>query len=250
MRKSLPRTSLLRWEVLRVLWSLRLSTYPHGFNTICSGIWTPRSQWTLSLLAPRYWWPSMSQDLSWFMKGCSVCAISKVPQWLPEGKLLPFPIPHHPRSYIADDFISDLLLSDTFTCVLVVVDRLSKSCKLISLPRLPTPLKQPKPSSTRYSGIMVFQRISCREGPPIHIQSLEIVLQSAKHHLSLSWVEDSGHWEIPENILPWPPIKVGASALHGPNTLKTPFVKPPLDKPLVTCLPCAPGPRNSLTCQL
>lgn len=120
------------------------------------------------------------------MKGCSVCAISKVPQWLPEGKLLPFPIPHHPRSYIADDFISDLLLSDTFTCVLVVVDRLSKSCKLISLPRLPTPLKQPKPSSTRYSGIMVFQRISCGEGPPIHIQSLEIVLQSAKHHLSLT----------------------------------------------------------------
>ncbi len=36
----------------------------------------PGSQRTLSLLQARYWWPSMAQDVSQYVRGCSVCAIS------------------------------------------------------------------------------------------------------------------------------------------------------------------------------
>ncbi len=50
-------------------------------------------QRTLSLLQARYWWPSMARDVFQYIRGCSVCAISKTPHHLPTGKLVPLPIP-------------------------------------------------------------------------------------------------------------------------------------------------------------
>ncbi len=41
------------------------------------------SQCTLSLLQAWYWWPSMARDVSQYVCGCSVCAISKTPHHLP-----------------------------------------------------------------------------------------------------------------------------------------------------------------------
>uniref|UniRef100_A0A8C1X240 Gypsy retrotransposon integrase-like protein 1 n=1 Tax=Cyprinus carpio TaxID=7962 RepID=A0A8C1X240_CYPCA len=98
----------------------------------------PGRRRTLSLLQQRYWWPSMSQDTSRYLKGCSVCAIANTPRRLPEGKLVPLPIPERPWTHIGVDFMTDLPLSQGNTCVLVVVDRFSKSCKLIPLKGLPT----------------------------------------------------------------------------------------------------------------
>lgn len=100
----------------------------------------PGSKRTLSLLRQRYWWPTISEDVARFVKGCSVCAIVNTPRRLPEGKLLPLPIPRRPWSHIGIDFMTDLPPSDGFTCVLVVVDRFSKGCKLIPLAGLPTAL--------------------------------------------------------------------------------------------------------------
>lgn len=34
----------------------------------------------------QYWWPNITQDVSRYVKGCSVCAISNTPCHLPEGK--------------------------------------------------------------------------------------------------------------------------------------------------------------------
>ncbi len=68
-----------------------------------------------------YWWPSMAWDVSQYVRGCSVCAISKTPHHLPARKLVP--IPRRPWSYVGVNFITDLPKSEGYTCILVAVDR-------------------------------------------------------------------------------------------------------------------------------
>ncbi len=101
----------------------------------------PGSQRTLSLLRNRYWWPSMARDVARYVRGCSVCAITTTPRHLPEGKLVPLPIPRRPWSHIGIDFATDLPPSNGFTTIFVIVDRFSKACKLIPLRGLPTALE-------------------------------------------------------------------------------------------------------------
>ncbi len=83
----------------------------------------------------------MARDVARYVKGCSICAISSTPRRLPEGKLVPLPIPHRPWSHLGVDFANDLPPSNGFTTILIVVDRFSKSCKLIPLGRLPSALE-------------------------------------------------------------------------------------------------------------
>ncbi len=101
----------------------------------------PGSQRTLSLLQAWYWWTSMAEDVIRYIRSCSVCAMSMSPRHLPAGKLVPLPVPQRPWSHIGVDFITDLPNSEGHTCVLVVVDRFSKACKLIPLKGLPTALE-------------------------------------------------------------------------------------------------------------
>ncbi|KAI2667405.1 Transposon Tf2-8 polyprotein [Labeo rohita] len=101
----------------------------------------PGSRWILSLLQARYWWPSMHHDVSRYVLSCSVCAMSNTPRHLPTGKLVPLPIPQRPWSHIGVDFVTDLPNSEGNTCILVFVDRFSKSCRLIPLRGLPTALE-------------------------------------------------------------------------------------------------------------
>ncbi len=119
--------------------SLRLTLLGSLHASLGSG--HPGSQRTLSLLQARYWWPSMAHDVSQYIRRCSVCAMSKSPRHLPSGKLVPLPVPRRPWSHIGVDFITDLPNSDNNTCILVVVDRFSKACKLIPLKGLPTSLE-------------------------------------------------------------------------------------------------------------
>ncbi len=79
----------------------------------------PGSQRTLSLLQARYWWPSMAWDVSQYVRGCSVCAISETPHHLPTRKLVPLPIPCRPWSHVGVDFVTDLPKSEGYTCILV-----------------------------------------------------------------------------------------------------------------------------------
>ncbi|KAL0149750.1 hypothetical protein M9458_054940, partial [Cirrhinus mrigala] len=101
----------------------------------------PGSSRTLSLLQSRYWWPSMHQDTIRYVQSCSVCAKSNSPRQLPTGKLVPLPIPERPWSHLGIDFITDLPESEGHTCVLVIVDRFSKACKLVPLRGLPTAME-------------------------------------------------------------------------------------------------------------
>lgn len=45
-------------------------------------------------LCNHYWWTTMTQNVFWYIKYCSVCAISKRTCHLPEGKLVPYWIVH------------------------------------------------------------------------------------------------------------------------------------------------------------
>ncbi len=83
----------------------------------------------------------MARDVRRFVQGCPDCAISKSPRHLPSGKLLPLPVPTRPWSHLGVDFITDLPPSDGNTCILVIVDRFSKSCCLLPLKGLPTAIE-------------------------------------------------------------------------------------------------------------
>ncbi len=96
---------------------------------------------TLSLLKGRYWWPNMAREVRRFVQVCEECAISKSPRHLPAGKLLPLSVPNRPWSHLGVDFVTNLSASEGNTCILVVVDRFSKSCHLIPLKNLPTAME-------------------------------------------------------------------------------------------------------------
>ncbi|KAK3565354.1 hypothetical protein QTP86_007128 [Hemibagrus guttatus] len=101
----------------------------------------PGRQRTLSLLKERYWWPNMAENVTHFVRGFSVCALVSTSRHLPEGKLVPLPIPRRPWSHLDIDFAMDLPVSNGFTTILVTVDCFSKACKLIPLKGLPTALE-------------------------------------------------------------------------------------------------------------
>ncbi|KAK3531902.1 hypothetical protein QTP70_034406, partial [Hemibagrus guttatus] len=96
---------------------------------------------TLSLLKDCFWWPNMASDVRRYVHGCRDCAISKSPRHRPSGKLLPLPVPNRPWSHLGVDFITDLPASNDCTSIFVVVDRFSKSCRLIPLKVLPTTME-------------------------------------------------------------------------------------------------------------
>ncbi len=83
----------------------------------------------------------MTKDITTYVKACQVCAQSKTPKELPSGLLHPLPIPQRPWSHLSIDFVTDLLPSDGFTTILVIIDRFSKSCRLIPLKGLPTAME-------------------------------------------------------------------------------------------------------------
>ncbi|KAL0152565.1 hypothetical protein M9458_052288 [Cirrhinus mrigala] len=101
----------------------------------------PGIEATLNLLSNWFWWPSICPDTITFIKNCSICKMAKTPRQLPAGLLQPLPIPRHPWSHIAVDFVTDLPSSSGHTTILTVIDRFSKGCRLIPLPKLPTAME-------------------------------------------------------------------------------------------------------------
>ncbi|KAI2661141.1 Transposon Tf2-6 polyprotein [Labeo rohita] len=101
----------------------------------------PGIEVTLHLISNRFWWPTVRPDTITFIRNCSICNTSKVPRHLPVGLLQPLPLPQRPWSHIAVDFVTDLPSSNGYTTILSVVDRFSKGCHFIPLPKLPTAME-------------------------------------------------------------------------------------------------------------
>lgn len=86
---------------------------------------------TLELVRRNYVWPSMRTDCKKFVSQCVLCARNKPSRHRPYGLLQPLPIPERPWHSISMDFIEQLPLSNGYTAILVVIDRLSKESLFI-----------------------------------------------------------------------------------------------------------------------
>ncbi len=93
---------------------------------------------SLQLVSERFWWPSLQTDTIAFVQQCPTCNMTKSSHQRPAGLLQPLPVPQRPWSHIAIDFVTDLPNSKNYTTILTVIDRFSKACRLIPLPKLPT----------------------------------------------------------------------------------------------------------------
>ncbi len=83
---------------------------------------------TEHLLRNRFWWPTLLTDAAKFIHNCNICSTTKSLRQLPAGLLKPLPTPRRPNSH-------------GNTTILTIVDRFSKACHLIPLPKLPTSLE-------------------------------------------------------------------------------------------------------------
>ncbi len=117
---------------------------------------------SLAAIRQRFWWPSIGQDVRQFVLACSVCAQNKISNRPSVGLLQPLPIPSHPWSHIALDFVSGLPPSRGYTVILTVVDRFSKAVHFVPLPKLP---------SAQETAQLVIDHVSRIHGLPVDVVS-------------------------------------------------------------------------------
>uniref|UniRef100_A0A8C5M5M4 Gypsy retrotransposon integrase-like protein 1 n=1 Tax=Leptobrachium leishanense TaxID=445787 RepID=A0A8C5M5M4_9ANUR len=93
---------------------------------------------TRKLISRHFWWSSLSRDVRDYVKSCDVCARAKTLPQKPLGLLQPLPVPETPWSHVTMDFIVDLPPSAGHTCIMVIVDRLTKLAHFIPSMKIPT----------------------------------------------------------------------------------------------------------------
>jgi hypothetical protein len=81
---------------------------------------------TLHRAKVNFFWKGMRTDIKTFVRECRECQENKHETVLPSGLLQPLPIPSRVWADISLDFIEGLLVSQGFSVILVVVDRLTK----------------------------------------------------------------------------------------------------------------------------
>ena len=81
---------------------------------------------TYNHIASTYYWPKMSRGIKAFVSTCDICQKSKLRRHAPVGLLQLIPIPTRPFEVISMDFIPELLKSNGFDNILVIVDKLTK----------------------------------------------------------------------------------------------------------------------------
>ncbi len=96
---------------------------------------------SIQILSNKFWWSTLRTDIIALIKNCVTCNTSKSSKPMPAGLLQPLPAPQRPWFHIAIDFITDLPNSNSNTTILTVIDRFSKSCRLIPIPKLPIALE-------------------------------------------------------------------------------------------------------------
>ena len=82
---------------------------------------------TLELVKRNYWWPGLVSFVKSYVRSCDTCSRAKVSRQKPAGLLQPLSVPDRPFSSVGLDFITDLPLSGGSNCILVLVDRLTKT---------------------------------------------------------------------------------------------------------------------------
>ncbi len=200
----------------------------------------------------------MDRDVRRFVQDCEECAISKSPRHLPAGKLLPLPVPNRPWSHQGVDFVTDLPVSEGNTCILVVVNRFSKSCRLIPLKDLPTAMETAKQMFNHvFRYFSIPEDIVSDRGPQFISRVWKNFLKLLGVTVSLSSThrptgrrrERSRKSVVSCEPSAMAASTLGTSLLAGPSTLRSPFVNNPLDSlPSSACSVsshlCSPGREN------
>ncbi|KAL0305331.1 UNVERIFIED_CONTAM: hypothetical protein Sangu_3037700 [Sesamum angustifolium] len=81
----------------------------------------------VALLAHRYYWPRMEEDVEAYVRTCLVCQLDNVERKKEARSLQPLPILEVSWQSISMDFISGFPKVNGMASVLVVVDRFSKN---------------------------------------------------------------------------------------------------------------------------
>ncbi|KAI2654625.1 Transposon Tf2-9 polyprotein [Labeo rohita] len=155
---------------------------------------------TLQLVRNSFWWPSMTKDITTYVKACSLCAQSKTPKY-PLVSCTPYP------SHNA----LDLPLSNEFTTILVTIDRFSKSCRLIPLKGLPTAME---------TALHLFHNVFRIYGLPEDIANgqVERLNQEIGRYLRTYCNREQHRWS---EFLPW--AEYAQKSLTHSSTGLTPF---------------------------
>lgn len=88
---------------------------------------------TLKKLQQIFYWPNMTTQVKEFVRQCHICQQMKSESVASPGLLQPLQIPTQVWADIAMNFIDGLLKSDGKDSIMVVIDKLSKSCHFIPL---------------------------------------------------------------------------------------------------------------------
>lgn len=84
------------------------------------------------VLRRQFYWPKMYKKVTKLVRSCDICQRSKQATTLTKGLLKPLPIPGKKMSWITMDFLTGIPTTKKgFDMIFIIVDRLSKRCKLI-----------------------------------------------------------------------------------------------------------------------
>lgn len=89
---------------------------------------------TFNRISKKIWWIDMMKDIRKYVREWIICQKIKPINQRSSGLLMPLPIPPSVWEDLSVDFIKDLPKVENKTVIIVVVDRLSKSCHLGALP--------------------------------------------------------------------------------------------------------------------
>ncbi|CAJ2659203.1 unnamed protein product [Trifolium pratense] len=88
---------------------------------------------TIARITSQFYWPDMKTDIWDYVQKCVICQQAKTIHTSPAGLLQPLPIPSQVWEDIAMDFITGLPPSQSYTTIMVVVDRLTKYAHFIPM---------------------------------------------------------------------------------------------------------------------
>ncbi len=86
---------------------------------------------TTELVHHKFHWPGLRCMVKDYVRSCTSCVCTKAPCHKPYSLLKQLPIPGQPWESISMDFIKQLPLSEGFTVILVIMDRLTKQSLFI-----------------------------------------------------------------------------------------------------------------------
>lgn len=88
---------------------------------------------TLAKVRSNFWWVGLKSSVKRYLQECQTCQRFKADRLNPAGLLQPLPVPEQVWEDISMDFIEGLPVSNGFSTIMVVVDRLSKYAHFIPL---------------------------------------------------------------------------------------------------------------------